>query len=360
MPVSGPLPKVLFHRRFRSPLAGSNGGNLKLRDCYDHITYSDQYIPTVYFAPDTVWNENKGNYWSDLRSNALPKWRVDPGDILFFSGKDWQVLSPEQMIKPPAPIINIVQPRHIRKEDKRNAYLDYPAIRIAKSQNGADLLNDYGVNGPLFVIPDAIDLGILPEVPKEKDIDILIIGLKQPDFAQSLFTLLNTWNDQQKKGLNIEIQLPPKLPTRMDFLRLLSRAKIAACIPLEPQRGAEGFYLPALEAMALQCLVVCPHAVGNIDHCLHDINCIVPEYHPEAMFKGVQQMLDTPEETKNKYLQNGNETAERHRIENEREATLDLVHRAHEIWRDKSLFKENVTPKENKLKTLFQNWIRKK
>ena len=85
-------------------------------------------------------------------------------------------------------------------------------------------------------------------------------------------------------GLTIEIQRLPKFATRQEFLQLLSRAKIAACIPLEEERGAEGFYLPALEAMALECLVVCPHSVGNIDHCLDGFNCIVPEFTVEGLF----------------------------------------------------------------------------
>ncbi|MEM1319713.1 MAG: hypothetical protein AAGG75_05615 [Bacteroidota bacterium] len=330
--------RVLFYRRLKRFLAGTNGGNLKVRDYFDHVYHSDQYAPYIYFSEETIWHDNPGNVWQSLRAEALPKWEVQDSDLLFFSGADWLVLNEADRRRPPAPVINIAQPRHTRPEDKRHAFLRYPAIRIAKSPRGADILRAYGVNGPLFCIPDAIDLKSLPPIPANKDIDILILGLKQPELARALEQRLQSLNRFRLRQLNIVAQLPPKLPTRADFLRLLARAKIVACIPLSVAEGSEGFYLPALEGMALECVVVCPHAVGNLDHCLHDYNCIVPEFTLDGLAAGVKTALQLKAPKKRKLIQQGLDTVDKHRIEKERAAFLDLLHQAPELWADKSLF----------------------
>ena len=160
--------RVLFYRRLINKNAGTNGGNLKLRDCYDHITFSEKYQPAIYFSEDTIWHNNEGNYWNPLRSQALEKWKVNENDILFFSGTDWLVLAEAERNNPSVPIINIVQPRHTRSIDKRQQFLKYPAIRIAKSNHGAGILRAHGVNGPIYVVPDTIDLSLMPAIPENK------------------------------------------------------------------------------------------------------------------------------------------------------------------------------------------------
>lgn len=352
-------------------MAGTNGGNLKLRDCYNHFLASDQWRPSIYFSPETVWNEHPGNYWSDLKAQAIPQWTVKPGDLLFFSGGDWRVLSKRARTRPPVPIINIVQPRHTRKDDPRNVFLQHPAIRIAKSQKGAEILREYGVNGPLFVIPDSIDLSNLPPIPEQKDIDLLIIGLKEPELGKALLekiekatssspprglggaissTPKQTINPSPPRGLggasdlrkskklSIHLQLPPKLPTRNDFLKLLARAKTVCCLPLQADRGAEGFYLPALEAMALDVLVVCPPAVGNRDHCLDGVNCLMPNYDLEAIYSAVVEALNLPDDTRQKLIDGGRQTAQKHDLAEERRAILDLADRAYDLWAQADLF----------------------
>jgi glycosyltransferase involved in cell wall biosynthesis len=335
---TGPTYRVLFHRRLVSPTAGINGGNLKLRDCYNHVAGADDLTAAIYFSPETVWNEHRGNHWSDLRTQGLSKWEIVENDILFFAGGDWRVLPEEQRHHPPVPVINIAHPRHTRPEDPRNEFLQHPAIRIAKSENGARILRDYGVNGPVFVIPDGIDLGLLPPVPAEKDIDLLVIGRKEPALAKRIYRKLQWNNRWKRRRLNIQVQLPPPLPTRNDFLQLLSRAKIALCLPLQADRGFEGFYLPALEAMALKTLVICPHVVGNLGHCIDDYNCLVPRYQASDLLKGVRKMLVLDEVKKQTLVRNGLATAEKHRIENERTAILELLRKAPDLWNRPELF----------------------
>ncbi|MBR9919604.1 MAG: glycosyltransferase [Bacteroidetes bacterium] len=335
--------RVWFYRRLLSPSSGTNGGNLKVRDCYNHVLESDSFTPLVYFSPDTVWNDHPGNHWKDLKDQGVPEWDPQKEDLVFFSGTDWRAFSEAECQNPPVPVLNIAQPRHTRPDDPRYPYLKYPAIRIAKSENGANILKKFGVNGPVYVIPDGIDLGMLPPVPKEKDIDILIIGLKEPKLARKIIRRLR-WRRAFRKSQfrtlpsNIEVQLPPKLPTRMDFLSLLARAKMAVCLPLQANRGSEGFYLPALEAMALNTLVVCPHAVGNVDHCLDRVNCLVPKYTVADILQKTLEMWNLPTEKKDYYRSNGRAKAQEHQIENERQALITLLDQAHDIWEQQSLF----------------------
>lgn len=352
---------VLFYRRFLKPGAGTNGGNLKVRDSYNHFATSENWISEIHFSPDTIWSPDSPNLWTDLRPNALPDFKPERADLLFFSGRDWLSLSPQMRANPPVPVLNIVQPRHVREEDKRRAFLQHPAIRIAKSEHGGRILREHGVNGPLFVIPDTIDLSALPPVPASKDIDVLVPGLKQPDFARQVYQKLAAWNEAKALGLNIHLQLPPKLSTRREFLQLVGRAKIIAFIPLDLKRGGEGFYLPALEAMALRTLVVCPHAIGNVDHCLDGVNCLVPEFTVDGVVKGVKKMFSLSKEEQLALCRAGLQTADEHDLAHERRAILELADRAHEIWEQEELFLPLVpqNPRKDFLRKLTDLFGRK-
>jgi glycosyltransferase involved in cell wall biosynthesis len=56
----------------------------------------------------------------------------------------------------------------------------------------------------------------------------------------------------------------------------------------------EGFCLPALEAMATGCAVVCTDAHGNADFCEHERNCLVPKPSRRAVRRALQRILDDP------------------------------------------------------------------
>lgn len=330
--------RVLFYRSLKTYNSGTNGGHLKVRDTFEHFKHSDHFEPRVYFSEDTKWFDNPGNYWLPYKAEALNRWNLKDGDVLMFSGKDWTVLAENERANPPVPVINIVQPRHTRQEDPRRLFLQYPAIRVAKSVNGARILKDHGVNGPLVVIPDSIDLSLFPK-HREKDIDVLVLGLKQEELARRIgraLKLRRLWTSNLSK---VHVQLPPKLPTRQAFIDLLSRAKIVVCLPLDEKRGYEGFYLPALEAMACGSLVIVPHAVGNKDHCRHEENCLVPEFDFKSIMQMTLRALKMPKVEKSALIHAGFETAKAHDIQNERQAFLSLLHQVDELWNDKSNFK---------------------
>ncbi len=331
--------RVLFHRSWTKFNGGTSGGQLKVRDAFEHIKSSDKFEPYVYFNPETIWFDNPGNFWLPYRSTALSDWVIQPTDILFLSGHDWKILPPEVAVSPPVPIINIAQPRHTHPDDPRHNSLNYPAIRIAKSSMGKKIMEDFGVNGPVYLIPDSIDFSQLPPINPNPDIDLLIVGLKNPELATKLLKFLESKNYWKKNKWKLTVQIPPKLPTRSDFLNLLNRAKIIVFLPLDAERGSEGFYLPALEAMAMNKLVVCPNVVGNVDFCIPNITCIQPEYTQKEIERAMIQALQMSPTEQEKLIKAGNDIAANHDIKLEKQRLLNLLHQADDIWKNDSLFK---------------------
>jgi len=51
---------------------------------------------------------------------------------------------------------------------------------------------------------------------------------------------------------------------------------------LPNQKEGEGFYLPALEGMAVGTLVIFPDCIGNRSFCLSGYNCFRPDYTTES------------------------------------------------------------------------------
>ena len=56
----------------------------------------------------------------------------------------------------------------------------------------------------------------------------------------------------------------------------------------------EGFCLPALEAMAAGCAVVCTDAHGNVDFCHHEQNCLMPASERRSVVDALARLLGDP------------------------------------------------------------------
>lgn len=332
--------RVVFHRFFNIYNGGTSGGQIKVRDYFEHLKDSEYFLPKVYFNPETRWFDNPGNVWTSYRNtlDELKVWKIQKNDLLFFSGVDWMILDEKQKRFPPVPIVNIAHPRHTRPQDKRNKFLKYPAIRITKSSLSKSILENYGVNGPVFLIPDAIDPKDIPSPKLNPEIDILIVGLKNPELAKKIYKTQLFLNKFRKKKLVIKVQLPPKLPTRTDFLNLVNNSSTIVFLPLEEKFGSEGFYLPALEAMFMKKLVVCPFAIGNIDFCIDGKTCIMPKYNFWSILLSIKKALNLTNFEREQLLSNAFEITKNHLLENEKKALIDLLNQVDTIWNDKTLF----------------------
>ena len=120
------------------------------------------------------------------------------------------------------------------------------AIRICVSREVADAIAATGrANGPVLTIPNGID--VTPFAPADEGSplgyetrpqSIAIVGYKSFDLAREF--------SERLRAEQIDHLLLTKFLDREAFLALLAETRIAVCLPKEE----EGFYLPALEAMA--------------------------------------------------------------------------------------------------------------
>ena len=297
--------QLAFYRDFR----GFAGGHLKVWDYYCHTKQSGLYRPTIYFAPDSLLDSS--NPWIAAGEPCEPLWEPHAADALFLGGMDWLAVH-DNCHKP---VINLVQGvRHGEPSDPRYQFLSRRAIRICVSKEvEVAILATGKVNGPVVTIPAGLDLGSLPEPSRERDIPLLIAGLKHPTLANQLSEAL------EAKGIT-NTCLTSALP-RQDFLGLLGRAKVTVFLPL-PQ---EGFYLPALEGMAVGTLVVCPDCVGNRHFCEAEVNCLMPDYNLESLVSEVLGSVAMDAPTLARLTSAGLKRQALHRLSKEREDFLQLL-----------------------------------
>jgi hypothetical protein len=312
------MKEVLFYRTFKK----YQGGHLKVWDYFNHVLSSPNHTAKVRFSGDSVWDER--NPWRDMRSHAIGPDTPAKPDILFLDGRDWEKLSERERDSSPIPIINFIQHvRHGFEDNPRYAFLRHRAIRICNSDETADSIRSTGrVNGPIFTIPYGLEVDCFPKpIPfAEKDLDFLTVAIKQPKLGRRLHRLL--WRPGRRNHLLMDPVLRP------EFLGLLNRARISVFLPHQ----TEGFYIPALEGMALDTLVVCPDCVGNRSFCLPGHNCFRPELSLGALRSAAEAARRlTPVEVST-YLANARATFDRHDLKKERRDFLEILEQVDQLW----------------------------
>jgi hypothetical protein len=299
---------VLFHRDFRA----FTGGHLKVWDYFNHVAASPDHEPRVALSPESKLDST--NPWFGPTS-SIAKWEPEKADLLFLGGTDWRALPDADRTKPSKPIINLIQhPRHAEPGSELRGFLKHRAVRICVSSEVGEAINATGeVNGPVFVIPNGIDLQALPHPPTTRKIDIFISGFKAPELAKEVDAALNG-------KVPHTLCLTDRLP-RSEYLAHLSSAKIAVVLP----RPREGFFLPALEAMACGAIVVCPDCVGNRSFCENGVNCFRPDYDRDVIVTATIAASRLTENERAAMLEHARATARQHSLETERASFLKIL-----------------------------------
>jgi hypothetical protein len=308
---------VLFYRDFRA----FTGGHLKVWDYFNHVASSPTHEPRIAFSEDTKWNST--NPWFNSRGYVV-EWEPEKADMLFLAGTDWRALPESKRKRFGKPIINLIQhPRHAEPESELRGFLKNRAVRICVSEEVANAIKaTEEVNGPVFAIPDGIDLSVVPKGKpwSERAIDLLICGLKAAELARYVQAALR---DQ-----NWTIQCLTKWIPRQDYLALLSNAKITVLLP----RPVEGFYLPSLEGMAAGTVVVCPDCLGNRGFCDDKVNCFRPRYATDEIALAARIALQQSQVERARMLENAKATVRMHSLERERENFFQVLAKIEELW----------------------------
>ncbi len=307
------LRNILFYRDFEY----LTGGHLKVWHYFNYVQSSNKYTPSIFFTERSSWIDNP---WLSYRPQCVERWDVSKADLLFLGGLDWLALSESQRLDPPVPVVNLIQ--HVRHSIPSNPlyqFLPYPATRICVSQEVADAILSTGrVNGDIFVNRNGLDLDTLNvslvSEGQDADIQILIAGLKNPRLAENLAERLSG-------VLNIKPVVLTSLLPRDKYLSYVKRAKVTLFLP----NKSEGFYLPALEGMALGTLVVCPDCVGNRGFCLSNNNCIRPDYTEQSMVDAVVEAWFMEKGARELLLSSALKTANSASMENERLTFLAIL-----------------------------------
>ena len=313
---------VLFHRDFQQ----FTGGHMKVWDYFNHTLASASYQPRIAFSAQSKWDET--NPWFRSKNFVMP-WEPEKADVLFLAGTDWRALLPEsQRLRFARPIINLLQ--HVRHGDPGSevfSYLRNRAIRICASEAVANAIRETKeVNGPIFVIPYGIDIPISPDDGSLSDrpIDVFIGGLKLPKLARQLEAAL------AKRGRRIEC-VTDWMP-RHTYLERLRQSKVAVLLA----RTTEGFYLPALEAMACGAIVVCPDCIGNRHFCHDRQNCFRPRHNPADIISAAKAALGLSSAERKQMRQMARATALDHSMEKERSSFLGILDRVEQLWNEES------------------------
>lgn len=310
---------VLFHRDYLR----FQGGHLKVWHYFNHLQASHEYSPQIYFTPESI--QDLSNPW-----NNTPKqlsWSPATADILFLAGLDWQAVlnNPAYLQKRKTlPVINLIQGlSHAEPSDVKYKFLSERAIRICVSQQVAEAIQaTEQVNGSVFTIPNGIDLDSLPQPldHSKKDIDLLIVAIKKPQLGLEL--------EHQLKNKQAAIKTISHLIPRTEFLSLLNRAKLVLCLP----HAAEGFYLPALEAMALGAIVICPDCIGNRSFCLDQHTCLLPNYETMNILQAVDKANALTEQQRQMIIKNAKQQIQMHSLEQEAQQFLAIMRDLPSLW----------------------------
>lgn len=290
---------MLFARNFK----GFTGGHLKVYEYFNHVAASGIFEPLLFLTPLSL--RDKSNPWINAGIPFLEQCKE--ANAYFLGGIDWGIYDDAGINLDNRIVVNLIQGLgHASPQDIRYQFLKRPALRICISEEIADSIRATGiVNGEIITIPNGICLNsfdFLSNTPKQHD--VFVGGLKSPELAMSCATAL------RNKGLTVDIELN-KLP-RDVYLKRLASSRIALLIPFQ----LEGFYLPAIEAMALDVCVVVPDCVGNRSFCLDNINSIVPKFNLEDLTHAVLKLSNQPN-LQEKLKKNARTTVMNHEISNE-------------------------------------------
>ena len=322
---------VWFHRAFN----GVTGGEVKHSHYFDHTRRMPGFFPRVAFTGGSLegaLERQRRNLWPTGNMDDGSGWAPVAGDVLFVAGQDWRYLNAMVLDGVNYPRINLVQHvRHANPHTELWSYLPMRAIRICVSAEVAEAIAATGrPRGPIITIPNATDLRpwdwddpTARSAWTSRPRRVVVVGYKRPELAMALSRCLT----EQA----IEHDVVIGFLHRDAFLGLLAMTQVAVCLP----HPTEGFYLPALEAMALGCVVVTLDAVGNRGFCRDGENCVLARPDAESLASAVARSLRFSDGARESLLARSAETVADHALEVERERFHAVLGDVDRLWAER-------------------------
>jgi hypothetical protein len=293
--------KILFVRRLK-PKGQLRGHHVKVRDYFFHCLAHPDLDPSVYFVPGEDCQE--GSPWADIpQDRIVDRPRMEDYDLVFLSGRDWQ-FAPAGLTH--QKVINLIQHvKHASDSDARFDFLKRPAFRICASPEV------YEAVAPLAVgVTVVIKYGIPPELfrgaRRRRQKSIGIWAGKNPALGSKL--------NQELARRGARVSLFDDYVARTEFAAAMQLHDVFVTLP----NKKEGFYLPALEAMASRCAVICSDARGNRSFCIHAQTCMMPRHNDYTDHMGMIEQLMDDDELREGIRQRGSAMAQSYSLEAER------------------------------------------
>ena len=320
--------RVWFHRG----IAPLSGGQVKHAHYFEHVRRMPGFAPVIAFsraAPSAFHARERERLWRAGDDERSQCWRPESGDVLFLAGTDWRYRAECGLAGSGHPRINLIQGlEHAREDSGLYAFLAEPAVRICISFEVARAISATGrVRGPVLTIPNGIDVapfepgeGGSPVGYESRAESVTIVGYKRPDLARAL--------SERLRAEGIEHALHGELLGRSAFLDRLAGSRVAVCLP----HPAEGFYLPALEAMASGALVVTLDCIGNRGFCHDHWNCVVAEPDSRSLLRAVRRIVSMSADECARMHSRARETVDRHALALERTRFHAILGDIDRLW----------------------------
>lgn len=253
---------MLFPRDFKETADGSlrtSGDHVKVRDYFEHAMAHSELDPYFYLTPRSRTDDS--DVWDGVPPDRIVReLEPDAYDLFFVTGKEWKLLPKDISGQK---LIQYVQSiRQCLPEHKLFKYFKRRAHRICTSEEVAEATGPH-IEGEPVVISNGIPLDTF-RTGDRVERSVLIWGRKHPEAAEGMRRAL------EKRGFAVEL-LIDYVPRR-DFARRLASCEFVITLPAR----TEGFFLPALEAMASGAAVVCADARGNRAFCIEGETCLMP------------------------------------------------------------------------------------
>ena len=310
------------------------GGHLKHSHYFDHVRRTPGFAPRIVFggaARNEALARERARLWPGGEAVSAVRWSPRPRDLLFIAGQDWRYVMREGLQRLPNPRINLVQHvRHAHEGTELYGYLREPAVRICVSREVADAIAATGrTSGPVLTIPNGTDATPCawggdgsPEGYEARPVPVTIAGYKRPDLARALSGRL--------RAAGIEHRLLAAFIDRDAFLASLAESRVAVCLP----RAEEGFYLPALEAMAAGAVTVTLDCIGNRGFCLPNENCLVAAPDAASLLGGTRRALALSGPERSRMHRRAAGTVAGHSLDTERARFQQILRDIDRIWGD--------------------------